>query len=75
MRATKRDLAGRRIVAVATNKFRANTTRDGGRATWAFEPELTLDNGRVVWFEVQETGVGKYGVEICISERWKGGTQ
>ena len=65
MKATARDLVGRRITAVAFQPF------PDGRGANATDPILTLDNGRRVWFVVQETDTGDYGVSIQISERPK----
>jgi hypothetical protein len=66
MKAAKRDLLGRRIVAVNWRSFkRAFEPTRLGKAT---DPLLTLDNGRTIWFTVDETDVGEYGVCISISQ-------
>lgn len=70
MKATKRDLVGRKIVAVDFRPFR--TERAGAGAEKTTRPVLTLDNGRRVWFNVAETDVGDYGIEILITERGNG---
>jgi hypothetical protein len=63
MRATKRHLVGRRIMAVDFRPF------DDGRGGTAHNPVLTLDNGRRVTFTTEETEVGEYGTLISISPR------
>ena len=63
MKAKTTDLKGRKIVGV---KLRPFSDGRGGKAT---SPLLVLDNGKTVWFTVDETEVGEYGVCICISER------
>jgi hypothetical protein len=63
MKATVRDLKGRKIVDVKLRRFR------DGRGGWATDPLLTLDDGRKVWFIAQETEVAEYGVEIGISAK------
>lgn len=68
MKATKRDLVGRKIVAINWQPFNPNLG-DSNRPNRATDPILTLDNGRKLWFVVQETEVGEYGIEICITER------
>lgn len=74
MYATKRDLIGRRIVAVDFRRFHCEakscTCASGpGRSSWHSDPVLTLDNGRRLFFVTDETEVGEYGTNICISER------
>jgi len=54
-------LIGRRIVAVDLYPFA------DGRGGTATQPVLHLDNGRRVWFTVQETEVGEYGVAFGFS--------
>lgn len=56
-----RDLMGRCIVAVDLGRF------TDGKGGWAFDPIITLDNGRKLSFNVQETEVGEYGVELLLS--------
>jgi hypothetical protein len=66
-----RDLIGRKIVGVKWNRFR--TEKPGVKPAdgdyWATDPVLILDNGRQLRFVVQETDVGEYGVELCLSDR------
>ena len=52
-------LMGRRIVGLRLNKF------SDGKGGWATNPMLTLDNGLEMWFVVQKTEAGDYGIEIC----------
>jgi hypothetical protein len=65
LKATRKDLIGRKIVAVNLRSF---PDGKGGTAT---DPLLTLDNGRRIWFVVDETEVGEYGVCICIAGKEK----
>lgn len=67
MKATKRDLIGRRIVDVQFNRF-ASRPEVSGRLD-ACEPRIVLDNGRTLFFITNETDIGGYGTTICISER------
>ena len=60
VKVTKRDLIGRRIVAVAMRR-----QWDGVRREWYYDPVLTLDNGKRIWFITQETEIGEYGTKIC----------
>jgi hypothetical protein len=60
--AKARDLVGRTITAVDFRKFQRGPNRG-----WATDPVLTLDNGKQVHFVVQETEVGEYGIEVCVS--------
>ena len=70
MKATKRDLTGRKIVAVDFRHFRGeDTTHEEMGPIRCTNPVLTLDNGRRVWFLVQETEIGEYGVAIHISDK------
>lgn len=68
MKATKRQLIGRRIAAIDWNR-----TWDQQRGQFIARPLITLDNGRVLWFVTQESDNGDYGTTICIS-RAQGGT-
>lgn len=78
----RRDLIGRKIVAVDLYPFDRNM-QDGpvcysGPNRYATNPVLTLDNGRRLSFVVQETDIGEYGVELCLSDkpdRSQGGQQ
>ena len=63
MKATKGHLIGRKIVSVEWRYF---SDGKGGRTT---DPVLVLDNGRRVFFNVQETDVGEYGVRIGVSDK------
>jgi hypothetical protein len=60
--ATKRDLIGRKIVAVDFKPF------DDDMGSKAHAPVLTLDNGRQVTFVVEETDTGEYGTSIQITK-------
>jgi len=60
-----RDLIGRKIIAVDLRRF--HTGRHD--APWSTDPILTLDNGRKLYFSTQETEVGEYGVELCLTDR------
>ena len=62
MRATAKELVGRKIIAVNFRRF------SDGKRGWAFRPLITLDNGRRIWFTAQETELGEYGVKIGISD-------
>jgi len=55
-----RALVGKKIVAVEVNRF------ETGRATprCTTDPKFILDDGSYLYFFVQETEVGDYGVEI-----------
>ena len=66
MRARKRDLVGRTIVAVDFNR-----TWEPLRHTWQTYPTLTLDNGRKIWIVTEENEGSEYGHAICITERAK----
>jgi hypothetical protein len=61
----KRDLIGRTIVDVDWRRF-ATGKKD---APFACRPLLILDNGRILYFTVQETETGDYGVDIDITRR------
>jgi len=50
-------LVGRTIVDVRLNRFYDGVSR------WGMDPELVLDNGRIIRFVTQETE-GNYGVRI-----------
>jgi hypothetical protein len=67
MKASKRDLVGRKIVSIDFHGFAPRPDRDKRKT--ATDPRIVLDSGRVLWFVVDETEVGEYGVAICISER------
>lgn len=67
MKANKNHLIGRTITAVDMRPF------PDGRGGTAHDPVITLDNGRVLWFVVDETEVGEYGVCVYISVRAVGG--
>ena len=72
MKATKRDLIGRKIVAVDFRRFGRNIEGHQcyvGKDRLTTDPLITLDNGRTLWLVVDETDIGDYGVSICISER------
>lgn len=53
-----RELIGRTIVGVELREF------DNGRRGKACNPMLRLDDGRVLFFIVQETEVGEYGIAL-----------
>ena len=61
MRAQKRHLMGRTIVAVEWNRF---ATGRGGPPT--SDPILRLDNGTALGFVVEETEGGEYGIRIVL---------
>jgi hypothetical protein len=65
-----RALVGRRIVKVELRRF--PTDRAGAKRNdsdyWATDPQILLDNGRWLRFNVQETEVGEYGVELVLSD-------
>jgi hypothetical protein len=63
MKATKRHLIGRRIVAV---DFRKQWDKD--RRQWYTNPRITLDNGRTLFFVTQELDTGDYGTQIAVTE-------
>lgn len=74
MDARKRDLVGRKIVAVDFRRFacdsRSCTCSGGhGRSSWHSNPVLTLDNGRRVWFVAEETEGSEYGTAVCITDK------
>lgn len=59
-----RDLVGRKIVAVRFNRYRCRT---GNKFDWATQPEITLDNGRILRFVTQETDYGDYGTKLVLT--------
>src|SRR5262245_11745721 len=63
MKATARDLIGRRITAVNFRPFRAGTA--GNPRGTAHDPIITLDNGVKLFFIAEETEMGEYGTCIC----------
>lgn len=67
MKATKRDLIGRRIVEVHFNRFASRPEVSG--EVDACDPRIVLDNGRTLFFVTNETEIGEYGTTICINER------
>jgi hypothetical protein len=74
MSATKRDLVGRRIIDVDFRPFNRNMPGRKNYLGKTYDPVLTLDNGRSLFFVVDETDVGEYGITICItrpSRSWK----
>lgn len=62
MKATRKHLVGRTIVAVDFGPF------DDGRGGTVHAPRITLDNGRVVYFTTEETEVGEYGTLISVTK-------
>ena len=64
--AKRRDLVGRTITAVE-----GEAHWDDTRKRWIHQPTLTLDDGRAVWFVTEESDIGEYGTEICISPKPK----
>jgi hypothetical protein len=65
MNARKRDLIGRKIVAVEWNRHRADDDPKSSRyRDWVTDPVLVLDNGARIYFTTQETELGFYGVRI-----------
>ena len=62
-RARKRDLIGRTITAVDFRPF------GDGRGGRAYDPVFTLDNGQRVYFTVQETDVGEFGVRVDVPKK------
>ncbi len=69
MKARKRDLIGRRIVAVDWRPFQA--APETFPRLMAHFPRLMLDNGRELYFVTEETEVGEYGTRVCITEKGK----
>jgi hypothetical protein len=67
MRTNVKHLVGRKIVSVDMRPF------DDGKGGVAHNPLLILDNGRRLFFVAEETEVGEYGVQICITDCKKGG--
>jgi hypothetical protein len=59
----KSELIGRKIVDVDWRPF------DDGMGGKATNPILILDNGRHIYFLTQETEIGEYGVELCITAK------
>jgi len=66
MRARKHNLVGRRIVDVEWHRF-ARSPEISPKLDGT-QPVLVLDNGTRVWFVVQESEVGEYGVALCITK-------
>lgn len=66
-------LLGRTIVAVQPCPFEAlwGPGRKTRSRKKAYDPRLFLDDGTVVYFTVQETETGEYGIDICVSSRSK----
>lgn len=60
--ASKRDIVGRKIVAVDWRPFETGRT-EREKTT---DPVLVLDNGTRLTFVVMETEVGEYGIEIVV---------
>ena len=73
MRLTAKDLnrrlRGRRIIKAKARSFRTGRKED----PWATDPHLILDDGSVIWFVVDETEVGCYGVSVCIDDEPENG--
>lgn len=66
MKATSRELIGRTIVGV---NFRCFVSRPSvGLRADATNPVLTLDDGSELYFVVQETESGEYGVCVCVKQ-------
>lgn len=57
----KRSLVGRTITAVDYRPF------SDGKGGMAHNPVIKLDNGREIYFLVEETEVGEYGVSIGLA--------
>lgn len=68
MKATTKHLLGRRIVAVNFRPFKARP----GERSMAHDPIITLDNGRKLFFIVEETEVGEYGICLCVTDSDRG---
>lgn len=68
----KRDLVGRRIVDVRFNRFPAWDAGMARKGEYANDPVLVLDNGQELRFNVQETDVGEYGIQLCLSKKPQG---
>jgi hypothetical protein len=56
-----RQLAGRRIVGFRPNPFDAEDTP---HSRWAHDPTILLDDGSALYFVVEETEFGEYGVFV-----------
>lgn len=54
-----REVVGRRIVAVRSNRW-----WDSGRRFWAHRPVIVLDDGSELFFSVEETDSGEYGISV-----------
>ncbi len=61
--ATARALKGRRIVSVKLHPFDPSNGQEA-----ATDPVIMLDDGSILRFSVQETDVGEYGVELCVTK-------
>lgn len=56
-------LKNRKIVNIKMNKFK--TGRGNETST---DPHIYLDDGSFIWFVVEETDTGDYGIALCISD-------
>lgn len=56
--ARPQDVEGRRIAKLHLNRFA------DGRGGFACDPVIVLDDGTRLYFEVQETDAGGYGIRV-----------
>lgn len=69
MKATKRDLVGRKIVAVDWRRFDTGRGRGTSMREYSTDPRITLDDGSVIYFNVDETETSEYGLTVCVTKR------
>lgn len=67
VRARASHLVGRKITAVDFRPFK--TDNAGSPRETTTDPRIELDNGRALYFIVEETETGVYGVRIHITDR------
>lgn len=69
MKATRQALIGRTITDVDFRPFAAGDGGENSRNMGkAHNPRITLDNGRAMYFVTEETEVGEYGTQVCITK-------
>jgi len=61
-------LVGRTIVRVEPNAFLTDNAGSNARNGWTCDPVLVLDDGSRVFFVVDETETGEYGLTVARSK-------
>ena len=62
---TARAMVGRTIVDVDLHPFDPENAGQVDGDEYAYNPVVTLDDGTRLFFVVQESEIGEYGVKIC----------